>query len=171
MTNSYTHSPGFCPLLVQEFVDTLEFYKKNIAPELCLPFNAEIHKTDLKYLKNLVDCIEAIMNCKEKCLIETFNIPKDLMKAHELYEKRYKTVHKSLIFTTQQTVQFENDKCAICHEEQSKKPMYCLQCLKVVGCYDCIVDWVGNEESQFLKCLRCQRRCLSSCPTFYFAKM
>ncbi|CAD5213706.1 unnamed protein product [Bursaphelenchus xylophilus] len=75
-----------------------------------------------------------------------------------------------LVNSTQREVKIENDVCHVCLEDEAKDPMYCLQCLKVVGCATCIAELVSHHGI-FVKCLNCQRKSCVDNPLFFPAKL
>uniref|UniRef100_A0A1I7S0D2 RING-type domain-containing protein n=1 Tax=Bursaphelenchus xylophilus TaxID=6326 RepID=A0A1I7S0D2_BURXY len=66
-----------------------------------------------------------------------------------------------------ETVKFDDSACHICLESQPTEPLYCLQCLRVIGCKSCMREWIQTPKRLMVKCLNCQRKSFGRFPLFF----
>ncbi|CAD5230954.1 unnamed protein product [Bursaphelenchus xylophilus] len=71
---------------------------------------------------------------------------------------------RDLLKKIQKNLDVPNDICPICLNDLCTLPVYCLLCQRVIGCANCIIAWLTQQEGLIIRCLRCQRRSFKNSP-------
>uniref|UniRef100_A0A1I7SD06 RING-type domain-containing protein n=1 Tax=Bursaphelenchus xylophilus TaxID=6326 RepID=A0A1I7SD06_BURXY len=135
------------------------------------PFDHDQHRRNVEKMIEIMDEIEEIMPIiLDPGMMHPEDDVNTIMNVFGNMIGEYNKMFLDLVNSTQREVKIENDVCHVCLEDEAKDPMYCLQCLKVVGCATCIAELVSHHGI-FVKCLNCQRKSCVDNPLFFPAKL
>ncbi|CAD5213574.1 unnamed protein product [Bursaphelenchus xylophilus] len=140
--------------------DMVAFLEQRLDALPARPFNYEDH---IKNVQSVVELMEVLEEIVPEAM--DLNGNGEAFRAYRQMYDSYSGLSIQLLKSTQGQVKIENDVCHICLEEQAIEPMYCLQCLKVVGCTSCINEFVSHNET-VVKCPNCQRKSQAATPLF-----